>query len=65
MKAAFDARNADIIALDDPGAVRHFTRVLGCNERQLREAVHAVGPHLANVRMRFRRRPMVHHHRAR
>ena len=48
----------DVIELEDPLALRHFTRVLGCNVRELREAVAAVGPYFDNVRMRFRRRPM-------
>lgn len=54
----------DFIDLSDPSALRHFTRALGCSVEQLREAVAAVGPGLANVRMRFRRRPLTRHHHA-
>ncbi|RYZ05450.1 MAG: DUF3606 domain-containing protein [Myxococcales bacterium] len=52
----------DFIDLEDPAALRHFTRVLGCSLEQLRAAVAAVGPGFANVRLRFRRRPMTRHH---
>lgn len=58
MRPALGSVRRDRIELDDPSAVRHFTRVLGCSERELREAVAAVGPCFANVRLRFRRRPM-------
>jgi hypothetical protein len=52
----------DFIDLSDPSALRYFTRAIGCTVQQLRAAVEAVGPAFTNVRMRFRRRPMVRHH---
>jgi hypothetical protein len=46
------------VDLGDPGSIRHFTRALGCSERQLREAIALVGPRRADLRRRFRARPM-------
>jgi hypothetical protein len=48
----------DVIDLGAPGALRHFTRALGCSVEQLRAAVLAAGTSFEHVRMRFRRRPM-------
>jgi len=61
VRPASNYGKSTVITLDDPQAVRHFTRALGCNERELREAVAAVGPKVAQVRSCFRRRPMVRH----
>jgi hypothetical protein len=51
-------RDPACVRLDDPQHLRHWTRALGCNVRELRDAVAAVGSQAANVRMRFRPRPM-------
>jgi hypothetical protein len=63
MRAVYRGQR-DFIDLSDPGALRHFTRVLGCSVEALRGAIAAVGPAFANVRMRFRRRPLTRHHPA-
>lgn len=53
-----------IIDLRESSVVKRYTRAFHCSVQQLRDAVNVVGPKLANVRMRFRRQPMVkHHHR--
>jgi Protein of unknown function (DUF3606) len=52
------------VDMEDRDSVRYFTRALGCSEPELREAVAAVGPRRANLRMRFRPRPMTRRHEA-
>jgi hypothetical protein len=51
-------RHAEHIDLDNREHVRSWTRAFGCNERQLREAVLAVGTRAELVRAQFRRRSM-------
>jgi hypothetical protein len=38
------------INLDERHEILHWSRRLGCSERQLRDAVQAVGPNAADVR---------------
>lgn len=42
------------VDLSDPLSIRHFTRALGCTERELRDAVSELGPTRAALRARFR-----------